>query len=70
MRACPATFFSLNNSNHITLIEEPERVYPAVAAWFRYQLLGDEGGRSYFVGDDCALCNHEQEWTFLQKDLE
>lgn len=58
-----------NNVGHITLMKEPARVYPAVAAWFRYHLLGDEVGRSWFVGTDCKLCNQPQEWEFFAKGL-
>jgi hypothetical protein len=62
----PTTTFA----GHITLMKEPERVYPAVAAWFRYHLLADDAvAKSYFVGADCKLCNKKADFTFQQKGL-
>ncbi len=29
---------------------------PAIIAWMRYWIYGDEGGKHYFYGDDCVLC--------------
>jgi pimeloyl-ACP methyl ester carboxylesterase len=57
-------------AGHITLMKEPERVYPSVNAWFRYQLLGDAVGKSWFVGSDCKLCNKPAEWDFFTKGLQ
>jgi hypothetical protein len=56
-------------AGHITLMKEPERVYPSVTAWFRYQLLSDDVGKSWFVGSDCKLCNQPEEWDFFSKGL-
>jgi hypothetical protein len=57
-------------AGHITLMKEPARVFPAVAAWFRYQLLDDAEGKSWFVGADCKLCNQPAEWDFFAKGLQ
>jgi hypothetical protein len=57
-------------AGHITLMKEPARVYPSVAAWFRYQLLADPVGKSWFVGSDCKLCNQPAEWDFFTKGLQ
>jgi Chlorophyllase enzyme len=57
-------------AGHITLMKEPARVYPSVVAWFRYQLLGDPVGKSWFVGSDCKLCNQPAEWDFFAKGLQ
>lgn len=65
----PAAFGNLKMSNHITMMTEHERMAPEVVAWFRYQLLGDEEARGWFVGDDCVLCK-DPEWEYLSKDLE
>lgn len=56
-------------SNHITLMTEPARVYPAVTAWFRYHLLNDAEGRTWFAGDACKLCNQPDEWEYIAKGL-
>jgi dienelactone hydrolase len=29
---------------------------PAILAWLRYWLNGDQGAKRYFFGDDCVLC--------------
>ncbi|MEO6600862.1 MAG: hypothetical protein ABIQ16_13370 [Polyangiaceae bacterium] len=29
---------------------------PAIVAWLRYWLNGDQGAKHYFFGDDCVLC--------------
>ncbi len=57
-------------AGHITLMKEPARVYPSVNAWFRYQLLADPVGKSWFVGSDCKLCNQPAEWDFFAKGLD
>jgi hypothetical protein len=57
-------------AGHITLMKEPARVYPSVNAWFRYQLLGDAVGKTWFVGTDCKLCNQPAEWDFFTKGLQ
>ncbi|MET0342388.1 MAG: hypothetical protein ABW252_15395 [Polyangiales bacterium] len=64
----PAAFLNLKKSDHITLITEPARTNPAITAWFRYQLLGDEAGKAYFAGTACKLCG-SADWTYLQKNL-
>jgi hypothetical protein len=55
-------------SNHITMMKEPKRMAPEVAAWFRYTMLDDELAKTWFVGADCLLCK-DPEWVYAQKDL-
>jgi hypothetical protein len=69
LASAPAASINYKKSDHITLITEPMRVYPAVTAWFRYQLLGDAVGKEYFVGTNCKLCNRASEWSFRAKNL-
>jgi len=57
-------------AGHITLMKEPARVYPSVTAWFRYHLLADDVGKSWFVGPDCKLCKQPEEWDFFAKGLQ
>jgi hypothetical protein len=57
-------------AGHITLMKEPARVNPSVTAWFRYHLLADDVGKSWFVGTDCKLCNQPEEWDFFAKGLQ
>lgn len=64
----PAAFGSLKMSDHITMMEEPMRMAPEVAAWFRYTLLDDEVAKKWYVGTDCLLCT-DSEWVYAQKNL-
>lgn len=64
----PAAFGSLKMSNHVTMMEQAERMAPEVLAWFRYQLLKDEVAKKWFVGSDCLLCK-DSEWVYAQKNL-
>lgn len=48
---------------------DPHDMLIAMTAWFRYHLMGDEEYRSWFYGDDCYLCNHEN-WTVKSKNME
>jgi hypothetical protein len=65
----PAAFGSLKMSDHITMMEEPDRMAPEVVAWFRYQLLGDAVAKGWYVGSDCVLCK-DAEWEYAQKNLQ
>lgn len=38
---------------------------PAMIAWLRYWIYGDQGARNYFFGDDCVLCTAP--WTDTQR---
>lgn len=38
---------------------------PAMVAWLRYWIYGDQGARKYFFGDDCVLCTDP--WTGTQR---
>jgi hypothetical protein len=64
----PAAFGSLKMSDHITMMKEPMRMAPEVAAWFRYTLLDDAVAKKWYVGADCLLCT-DSEWAFAQKNL-
>jgi hypothetical protein len=55
---------------HLTLMTQPERVVEPATAWFKYRLQGDETSRSFFVGDDCKLCNKADEFEYGEKGLD
>ncbi len=38
---------------------------PAMIAWLRYWIHGDQGARKYFFGDDCVLCTAP--WSDTQR---
>jgi predicted dienelactone hydrolase len=53
-----------NVTGHLTLMEQPERVWEPTVAWWKYQLNGDEEAKKMFVGADCGLCNKPDELAF------
>jgi pimeloyl-ACP methyl ester carboxylesterase len=59
-----------NVTGHLTLMEQPERVWEPTVAWFKYQLLGDAEAKKMFVGADCGLCTHKDEYEFGSKNLQ
>lgn len=63
-----AAFGSLKMSDHITMMQEPMRMAPEVAAWFRYTLLDDAVAKKWYAGADCLLCT-DAEWVYAQKNL-
>ena len=63
-----AAYGRLEDSDHITMMVEHERMAPEVTAWFRYTLLADEEAATWFVGSDCVLCG-DSEWEFMAKGL-
>jgi len=56
-------------SGHLTLMMEPERVTEFTVAWWQYQLNGDTAARDFFVGDNCTLCNRDEEFEYGQQGL-
>jgi hypothetical protein len=53
----PTFMATLTGGSHGTIMEDGgihER--PSILAWMRYWIYNDEGGRPYFFGDDCILC--------------
>ena len=63
-----AAFGSLKMSDHITMMKEPMRMAPEVAAWFRYTLLDDAVAKKWYAGADCLQCT-DSEWVYAQKNL-
>jgi hypothetical protein len=55
---------------HLTLVTEPQRVVEPTVAWWKYIFHGDAEAKTFFVGDDCKLCNREPEFEFGQKGLQ
>jgi pimeloyl-ACP methyl ester carboxylesterase len=45
-----------NNTGHLVLMEQPERVIDWTVAWWKWQLKGDTEAKKMFVGDNCGLC--------------
>jgi dienelactone hydrolase len=65
------TFFTLvQDANHGYPARSVDGVQsgveaPAMIAWLRYWINGDQGARKYFFGDDCILCTAP--WTNTQR---
>lgn len=65
-----AAYGNLDNSDHITMMVEHERMAPEVTAWFRYTLLEDDAeAASWFAGADCLMCS-DSEWEYMAKGLD
>jgi hypothetical protein len=58
-----------NFTGHLTLMEQPERVWEVAVAWWKYMLHGDEEAKKMFVGDDCGLCNSPAEYSYGRNSL-
>jgi hypothetical protein len=58
-----------NATGHLVLMEQPDRVWEMAVAWWQWQLNGDEKAKKMFVGDDCGLCNHADEYEFGHNTL-
>lgn len=53
-----------NVTGHLTLMEQPERVWEPTVAWWQYMLNGDETAKAMFVGADCGLCGAADAFEF------
>jgi hypothetical protein len=56
-------------SGHLTLMLQPQRVNDPTVAWLKYQLLGDEESKGWFVGSDCKLCGHDDDYEYGENGL-
>lgn len=57
------------STGHLVLMEEPERVWQLTVDWWKYMLLDDPEAKAMFVGDDCGLCNRDEEFEFGHNSL-
>jgi hypothetical protein len=57
------------STGHLVLMEQPDRVVDMAIAWWQYMLNGDEEAKKMFVGDDCGLCNRDDEFEYGHNDL-
>ena len=53
-----------NVTGHLTLMEQPERVWKPTVAWWKYMLNGDEEAKKMFLGADCGLCNQKEAFEY------
>jgi hypothetical protein len=67
----PVFFGIFKGGSHVAITTSPykERIATAITAWLRWQLMGDQGLKSMFVGDQCTLCK-DTNWTVQQKALQ
>lgn len=64
----PAAYGLRADADHITPINEAEKMWGPVTAWFKAQLDDDETARAYF-DDSCTLCD-DADWTVERKNLD
>jgi hypothetical protein len=57
------------STGHLVLMEQPERVWEMAVAWWKYMLKGDEEAKKMFLGADCGLCNHNDDYEYGVNDL-
>ncbi len=57
------------STGHLVLMEQPERCVEFAVAWWDYWLKGDEQAKEMFVGDDCGLCNRDDELEYGHNSL-
>ncbi len=57
------------STGHLVLMEQPERVVDMTIAWWQYMLNGDEDAKEMFIGDDCGLCNRDEEFEYGHNSL-
>ncbi len=50
-------------------MEQPDRVVDMAVAWWKWQLKGDDEAKKMFVGDDCGLCNKDDEFDYGHNTL-
>jgi hypothetical protein len=53
-----------NNTGHLVLMEQPERVADMNVAWWKWQLKGDQEAKKMFVGTDCGLCKSPADFEY------
>lgn len=53
-----------NNTGHLVLMMQPERVTDLTVAWWKWQLNGDQEAKKMFVGPDCGLCKTPDEFEY------
>jgi hypothetical protein len=53
-----------NNTGHLVLMMQPERVTDMTVAWWKWQLNGDQEAKKMFIGADCGLCKSPAEFEY------
>jgi len=56
-------------TGHLTLMEQPDRVWELCVNWWNYILKGDAEAKKMFVGDSCGLCNRADEFEYGHNSL-
>ncbi len=51
-------------TGHLTVMEQPERVWEPALAWFQYTLNDDPAARDMLLGDSCGLCTRTDEFEY------
>jgi hypothetical protein len=58
-----------NNTGHLLLMEQPDRVSNLAVSWWKYILSGDTTAKTMFVGSSCGLCNQMDQYEYGHNTL-
>jgi Chlorophyllase enzyme len=58
-----------NNTGHLVLMMQPERVTDLAVAWWKWQLKGDQEAKKMFIGPDCGLCKNPADYEYGHNTL-
>jgi hypothetical protein len=58
-----------NNTGHLVLMEQPERVTDLNVAWWKWQLKDDQEAKKMFVGSDCGLCKSPMDFEYGRNSM-
>ena len=52
----PAVYAELQGAGHLAALGAADGIRGPLTAWLRLHLMGDEGARGLFYGEECGLC--------------
>jgi hypothetical protein len=53
-----------NNTGHLVLMEQPDRVWKLAVSWWQYILNGDSTAKTMFIGSSCGLCSSMDQYEY------
>jgi hypothetical protein len=53
-----------NNTGHLVLMEQPDRVWKLAVSWWQYILNGDANAKTMFIGSSCGLCSSMDQYEY------
>jgi len=58
-----------NNTGHLVLMEQPDRVSNLAVSWWKYIFFGDATAKGMFLGNSCGLCNQMDQYEYGHNSL-